>query len=152
MDARDEGPVGPPGEPAPVTPARTAQERRPPSRSIPGGTTEARRRLGQVGEAAVADWYVANGYEILARNWRCREGEIDLIVVRSRVVVFCEVKSRSSEAFGAPVEAVTRDKQRRIRRLAARWLHGDTAIRPRSIRFDVAGVLRGEVEILEGAF
>jgi len=105
-----------------------------------------------VGEAAVADWYVANGYEILARNWRCREGEIDLIAVRSRVVVFCEVKSRSSEAFGAPVEAVTRDKQRRIRRLAARWLHGDTAIRPRSIRFDVAGVLRGQVEILEGAF
>jgi len=111
-----------------------------------------RRQLGQDGEAAVADWYVANGYEILARNWRCRDGEIDLIVMRSRVVVFCEVKSRSSEAFGAPVEAVTRDKQRRIRRLAARWLQGETAVRPRAIRFDVGSVFRGEVEMLEGAF
>jgi len=110
------------------------------------------RRLGQSGEAAAADWYLAHGYQVLARNWRCRDGEIDLIVARSRVVVFCEVKSRSSEVFGAPVEAVTRDKQRRIRRLAARWLQGETAIRPRAIRFDVAAVLRGQVEILEGAF
>jgi putative endonuclease len=119
---------------------------------VTGVPVGGRRQLGQAGEAAVADWYVANGYEIIARNWRCRDGELDLIAVRSRVVVFCEVKSRSSEAFGTPAEAVTPVKQRRIRRLAAQWLQGQTAIRPRAIRFDVAGVLRGEVEILEGAF
>ena len=114
--------------------------------------TDGRRRLGTQGEAMAAAWYMANGYQPVATNWRCRDGEIDLIVMRSRVVVFCEVKSRSSEAFGAPVEAVTRDKQRRIRRLAARWLQGETAVRPRAIRFDVGSVFRGEVEMLEGAF
>jgi putative endonuclease len=119
---------------------------------VTGVPADERRQLGQAGEAAVADWYVANGYRILARNWRCRDGELDLIVVRSRVVVFCEVKSRSSEAFGAPVEAVTPVKQRRIRRLAAQWLQGQTEVRPGAVRFDVAAVLRGQVEILEAAF
>ena len=86
------------------------------------------------------------------RNWRCRAGELDLIVARGRLVVFCEVKSRSSEQFGAPAEAVTRDKQMRIRRLAARWLADAAPARPRAIRFDVACVLDGSVEVLEGAF
>jgi putative endonuclease len=114
--------------------------------------TGGRRTLGAAGEAAVAAWYGANGYEILARNWRCRDGELDLVVARGRHIVFCEVKTRSSEAFGAPAEAVTRAKQMRIRRLAARWLEEDAPRRPRAIRFDVASVLKGEVEVLEGAF
>ena len=89
---------------------------------------------------------------MLAKNWRCREGELDLILANGRLYVFCEVKTRTSTAFGAPVEAVTRDKQRRLRHLAARWLEEDAPARAREIRFDVASVLAGEIEVLEGAF
>lgn len=114
--------------------------------------TEARRVLGARGEAAVAAWYEARGYEVLARNWTCREGELDLVVRQGRVFVFCEVKTRTSDAFGAPAEAVTRTKQDRLRRLAARWLEDDAPVRPREIRFDVAAVLDDAIEVLEGAF
>lgn len=113
--------------------------------------TQARRALGATGEDAAAAWYVERGYEIVERNWRCRAGELDLIVRRNRTFVFCEVKTRSSTAFGAPVEAITRDKQVRLRHLAAKWLE-DAPMRPTEIRFDVASVLAGEIEVLEGAF
>ena len=66
--------------------------------------------------------------------------------------VFCEVKARTTDAFGVPAEAVTRTKQARIRRLAARWLEEAAPVRAREIRFDVVSVLAGEIEILEGAF
>ncbi len=113
--------------------------------------TQARRALGVSGEDAVAAWYVSHGYEVVERNWRCKTGELDLILRRGRTFVFCEVKTRSSDAFGAPVEAVTRKKQVRLRHLAARWLE-DAPMRPIDIRFDVASVLAGEIEVLEGAF
>ncbi|MGI9033168.1 MAG: YraN family protein [Acidimicrobiales bacterium] len=113
--------------------------------------TQSRRALGASGEDAVAAWYRANGYEVVARNWRCRQGELDLVARRGRAIVFCEVKTRSSAAFGAPVEAVTRTKQARLRVLAARWLE-DSAFAAREIRFDVASVLDGQLEVLEGAF
>jgi putative endonuclease len=111
-----------------------------------------RKALGAHGEARTARWYRAQGYEVLARNWSCREGELDLIVGKAGVIVFCEVKTRRSTAFGIPAEAVTHDKRRRIRRLAARWLEEEGPHRPREIRFDVASVLRNEVEVIEGAF
>ena len=99
----------------------------------------------------MAEWYRSRGYEVVVRNWRCREGELDLIVRQGRTFVFCEVKTRSSTAFGYPVEAVTRAKQTRVRHLAARWL-ADAPMAPREIRFDVASVLEGVIEVLEGAF
>lgn len=118
-----------------------------------------RRRLdlGARGEELVAGWYAGAGYAVLDRNWRCREGELDLVVARGPVVAFCEVKTRSGVAFGVPAEAVTALKQRRLRLLATRWL----AERPGSgwpeVRFDVAcvtpdpgGELR--VEVIEAAF
>ena len=113
--------------------------------------TDTRRATGTAGEDAAAAWYVARGYEVVDRNWRCRDGELDLIVRHGRTVVFCEVKARGSTRFGAPVEAVTRSKQARLRRLAARWLD-DAPFRPLDLRFDVAAVLDGQVEVLEGAF
>ena len=113
--------------------------------------TQARRALGASGEEAVAAWYLENGYEVVERNWRCRAGELDLILRRNRTFVFCEVKTRTSDAFGAPVEAITREKQIRLRHLAARWLE-DAPLRPTEIRFDVASVLAGKIEVLEGAF
>ena len=114
--------------------------------------TDGRRTLGARGEAAVASWYEARGYEVIARNWRCREGELDLVLRDGRMFVFCEVKTRTTDAFGVPAEAVTRTKQARLRRLAARWLEDDAPVRAREIRFDVAAVLHDEIEILEGAF
>ena len=111
----------------------------------------ARRELAESGEAAAAEWYESQGYEVLARNWRSRVGELDLIVRKGRRFVFCEVKARSSDAFGAPAEAVTMAKQRRIRRLAAAWLE-DAPARPTEIRFDVVSVLDGQIEVIEGAF
>ena len=113
--------------------------------------TSTRRALGSRGEDAAAAWSEANGYQVLARNWRCRQGELDLVARRGGTVVFCEVKTRTSAAFGAPVEAVTRTKQARLRVLAARWLEESTWAAG-EIRFDVVSVLAGKLEVLEGAF
>lgn len=110
-----------------------------------------RQALGAAGEALAARWYEDHGYQVLDRNWRCRDGELDLVVRRNRTIVFCEVKTRTTDAFGTPAEAVTHAKRQRIRRLAARWL--ETApVRPAQIRFDVAAVLAGRLEMIEGAF
>jgi putative endonuclease len=89
---------------------------------------------------------------VLARNWRCRDGELDIIARRGREVVFVEVKTRSSDRFGVPAEAVDRAKQARIRRLAARWLEHDAPVRARAIRFDVVAILADTVDVIEGAF
>ncbi len=114
-----------------------------------------RKALGADGEAAVAAWYEAAGYEVIDRNWRCRTGELDLVVARGRTVVFCEVKTRRTDAFGAPVEAVTAAKQRRLRALAGQWL-AQRAPGRCDLRFDVASVRPSDgalaVEVLEGAF
>ena len=113
--------------------------------------TMERRTRGISGEDVAAAWYHAQGYELLARNWRCRQGELDLVVRRGAEVVFCEVKSRATTAFGAPQVAVTREKRQRIRHLAARWIQ-DSRVRPAQIRFDVAAILGDELEVIEGAF
>ena len=114
--------------------------------------TRHRQLLGASGENKVAAWYQARGYEVLSRNWRRREGELDLVLGADGLVVFCEVKTRTSDAFGAPAEAVTRVKQARLRRLAAQWLGEHGGGRRGEVRFDVAAVLGGDVEVLEGAF
>ncbi len=113
--------------------------------------------LGDAGEDLVAHWYADAGYRVLDRNWRCREGELDVVVARDSVLVFCEVKTRRSTAFGSPAEAVTVTKQRRIRMLAMRWLDEHPAARARTLRFDVASVLaeRGippVIDVIEAAF
>jgi putative endonuclease len=123
-----------------------------------GPVANGRRHLGSRGEEAVARWYAEAGYAVLDRNWRCSEGEIDLIAVEPAggVVVICEVKTRSSTLFGSPEEAVTVAKQRRLRRLAARWL-AEHRTPIRAVRFDVAAVMadrsgRLAVEIVADAF
>ena len=100
----------------------------------------------------MAAWYEAQGYEVVARNWRSRQGEIDLIALRASVLAICEVKTRSSRAFGEPFEAVTRAKQARLRRLAAEWLRSQPTRGRFEVRFDVASILGSTVEVLEGAF
>jgi len=120
-----------------------------------GAGADRRQVLGAEGEALAARWYEENGYEVLDRNWRRREGEVDLIVRRGKTVVFCEVKTRSSDRFGTGAEAVTEAKQRRIRRLAARWLSELTPASGRArveARFDVVSITAGRVEVIENAF
>ena len=113
--------------------------------------TVARRALGISGEDAAAAWYAANGYEVVARNWTCRDGELDLVVRRHRVIVFCEVKTRSTNLFGSPAEAVNHVKRQKLRVLAAKWLD-ESPVRPREIRFDVVSIVGEAVQVIEGAF
>jgi putative endonuclease len=110
-----------------------------------------RQQLGAEGEARVAHHYEERGYTVLDRNWRCRDGELDLVLRDGRTLVVCEVKTRSSVAFGTPAEAVTAKKQAKLRTLARQWL-ASSSFRPRQIRFDVAAVLAGEIDIIENAF
>jgi len=107
--------------------------------------------LGRRGEDAAAAWYLEQGYQIAARNWSCRTGEIDLVCRRGRVLVICEVKTRSTDRFGSPFEAVTSAKRRRLRQLAALYLL-EAAPGTSVVRFDVAAVRDGCVEVLESAF
>lgn len=99
-----------------------------------------RQRLGAYGEALAARHLVAGGMTLLDRNWRCPAGEIDLVLRDGDVLVFCEVKTRTSAAFGSPLEGVDADKARRLRRLAAHWLHTHD-VRPAEVRLDLVGVL-----------
>jgi putative endonuclease len=107
--------------------------------------------LGGFGESLVAAHYRAHGYAVLERNWRCGAGEIDLICARGTTLVVCEVKTRTRSAQGHPLEAVTRSKQRRLRRLATAYLQQQGRHWP-EVRFDVVGVLGGAVDVVEGAF
>jgi len=119
---------------------------------------DGRRALGIAGEEAVARWYRDGGYVVLDRNWRRHGlGELDVIVADGDTIVFCEVKTRRTDAFGTPAEAVTPTKQRRLRALAVQWLAEHRDGRRRRLRFDVASVRPGPsgrlaVEVIEAAF
>jgi putative endonuclease len=121
----------------------------------------AKDAVGQYGERVAAEFLAQAGLQIIERNWRCREGELDIIAVDGDVLVFCEVKTRSSTAFGDPSEAVGPAKAARIRRLAVLWLeHSRTEGRGEfwpHLRFDVISVLRpragaAQVSHLQAAF
>jgi len=97
-------------------------------------------------------WYTRRGYDVVARNWRCSAGEIDLILRQSNTLVFCEVKARASDEFGGPAAAVGWQKQRRLRRLAAIWLTECRPVGYLELRFDVAAVVGTRVDVIEAAF
>ena len=108
--------------------------------------------LGRLAEQRTAAAYEAQGYEVLARNWRHgRHGEIDLVLTRAEVLVVCEVKARSSDRFGTPADAVDHRKQQRLRRLAVAFLAAHE-LRPRIVRFDVACVRGQVIDVIESAF
>jgi putative endonuclease len=114
--------------------------------------TAARRKLGIRGESLAARWYEDRGYLVLARNWRTRGGELDLVVRRGDLVAFCEVKTRTSGDWGAPSAAVGPAKQERLRRLAGAYLAAHPMGGVERYRFDVASVVGDEVDLLEAAF
>ncbi len=113
--------------------------------------TAGRQALGARGEQLAARWYESNGYAVLDRNWRCRTGELDIVARSGSTIVFIEVKTRYSDAYGSPAAAVTVAKQRRIRALAIEWLRAN-AVHGTDVRFDVACVIGNRVEVLEAAF
>ncbi len=117
--------------------------------------TRQRQDAGRSGERAAESYLVGAGYVILARNYRCVLGEIDLVALDRRTLAFVEVKARSNPDRGAPIEAVTRRQQRRILRAAEHYL-ARHRLRDRLVRFDVVGVwLDGGVprcELVRGAF
>ncbi|NNG39743.1 YraN family protein [Flexivirga sp. ID2601S] len=102
-----------------------------------------RAELGRLGEDEAARYLQLQGLTVIERNWRCREGEIDIVALDDvgDCLIVVEVKTRTSNAFGTPMEAVTPVKARRLRVLAARWLQ-DHPIGPARVRIDVIGVLR----------
>jgi putative endonuclease len=118
-------------------------------------TSDRRSERGRTGEDAALRVYEQRGFALVARNWRCHLGELDLVIVRRDLLVFCEVKARSGPAFGGGYEAVTWSKRRRIRNLADAYLDR-CGFEHARVRFDVASVWLGargaDVEIFEDAF
>jgi putative endonuclease len=114
--------------------------------------------VGRFGEDLAARHLSDAGLDVLDRNWRCRDGELDIVALDGAVLAFVEVKTRSTRAFGDPAEAVNPVKAARIHRLAVRWLdeHRSGVGWP-ELRFDVVSVVRlapggPSVEHLRGAF
>jgi putative endonuclease len=114
--------------------------------AIVGGMKDSwtRAEIGALGEQLAVEHLTALGLRVLARNWRCRYGELDVVAsdADGRTVVFVEVKTRTSDRFGGVAEAVSPDKVRRLRRLAGLWL----ASQDRgwaNVRIDVIGVRIG---------
>lgn len=107
-------------------------------------TSLTRAEIGALGEQLAIEYLRSLGLRVLDRNWRCRYGELDAIVVddAARAVVFVEVKTRTNDQFGGVEQAVTPQKVRRLRRLAGLWLTTQD-IKWSQIRIDVIGVRIG---------
>jgi putative endonuclease len=96
--------------------------------------------LGRLGEDLAVDYLRRHGLVVLARNWRCRDGELDVVAVDHARLVVCEVKTRSGTGFGEPAESVTPVKAARVRRVTQAWLAECPSVYG-EIRFDVLAVL-----------
>jgi putative endonuclease len=103
-------------------------------------------------ERRAAWWYRLRGYRILDTNCWLAGAEIDVVARRGRLVVFCEVKSKSGTAFGDPLEMVDERKQARVRRAATAWLAARPALAGLDVRFDVIAERAGRIEHLGDAF
>lgn len=104
------------------------------------GGAAPRQRLGQGGEQLARELLVRRGLVILDANWRCRIGELDLVALDGDDLVFVEVKTRRSTAFGHPAEAVTARKLARLRQLAGAWI-AEHEVRAAGLRIDVVAIL-----------
>ena len=94
--------------------------------------------LGRLGEQLATEYLQQAGMRILDRNWRCAEGELDIVAAERRVLVACEVKTRSGLGFGSPLEAISRRKQAR---LAISWIRAHGVLFD-EVRIDVIGLVR----------
>ncbi len=111
------------------------------------------KEIGHRGEEAVCQYLIEHGYEIKARNFCIRGGEIDIVAAQDNLYVFCEVKTRKNDAY-APSEAVNRAKQRRILQTAEAYLYQHKLFEV-DVRFDVAQVIyqnQWHIDYIENAF
>jgi len=101
--------------------------------------------LGRTGEQLAVDHLIDQGFEIIERNWRCRDGEIDIVAREGRTTVVVEVKTRGGTGYGHPLEAITPMKLARLRRLAGAWCaaHGPVT----ALRIDAIAVVAGRAGI-----
>lgn len=106
--------------------------------------------LGEAAEAAIVGWYEAQGYVVLARNWRTRVGELDVVVSRNDVVVAVEVKARSSARFGTGLDAITPVKLARLHRLGRAFL-AEHSLGGSTLRVDIASWVDGHWDIVTNA-
>jgi putative endonuclease len=117
---------------------------------------QAKDAVGAYGERVAARHLQQAGLVVLDRNWRCQDGELDLVARDGTALVFCEVKTRRGDRHGPPAEAVVGAKAARLRRLARQWIRA-SGVHSDSIRFDVVSVRPqpsgpAHVEHLRGAF
>jgi putative endonuclease len=119
------------------------------------GANTGKLLLGQEGERLAERYLQKKGYKLVERNYRCAVGELDLIVLDRRVVVFVEVKTRTGHGFGSPLEAVEFRKQRKMIQTAQFFLSAK-GLQQREARFDVIGISwtgrEPVVEHIENAF
>lgn len=118
---------------------------------------EERRESGHAAESIAAAFLEERGWEILARNHHCRGGEVDLVAAKDRTIAFVEVRSRTRDDYGHPVESVSWEKRRRIVRAAVDWARRAGVMESHFLRFDVIGILsreddEPEIRYIEGAF
>ncbi len=114
-----------------------------------GGGVGTRREIGDEAEQSVVEHLQREGYSILARNFLCRYGELDVVAERAGIVCFVEVRMRSTAAWGDPAHTISRAKQRRVVQAALRFLFAHD-LRDKMIRFDVVSIVgRGPNAALE---
>lgn len=111
-----------------------------------------KRRVGTAYEKRAADYLQERGYEILEANYKCRQGELDLIARQGRYLVFIEVKYRRDERNGWPEEAVGFRKQQRIFAAARYYLYQKQIPETTPCRFDVVGICGNKIYIIKNAF
>ena len=104
------------------------------------GSVRAKDVLGRMGEDLAARHLESEGFVVLERNWRCDEGELDILARDGDTLVVCEVKTRSSHRYGSPFEAITERKLHRLERLGMRWMR-ERGVRPKRMRVDIVSVL-----------
>ena len=118
--------------------------------------SNAHNELGKRGEDLAAQYLQTLGLVVLCRNWRCRDGEVDILLTDGTQLVACEVKTRTSAGFGIPAEAVDEEKARRVRLVATKWL-SSFRVPWTPIRGDIVAIIwpprgRPRIEHLPGAF
>ena len=111
-----------------------------------------KRETGASQEERAARWLEAKGVRIMERNFHCRQGEIDLVAMEGRYLVFIEVKYRKDVQAGYPAEAVGSSKQRKISRAAAYYCQKNRISESQACRFDVVSILGEQVELIRDAF
>jgi putative endonuclease len=110
------------------------------NRAVPRAASDPRRSTGKAGEDHAAQWLVRHGFTIIDRNWRCARGEVDIVARQGDAIVFVEVKTRTGQRAGHPLEAVTAQKVARLRQLVPAWFHAHRDQTARTIRIDCVAV------------